>query len=389
MFLEKLQENNKRLVEYAFDAHQKGLVLPDTYILDLDMIAANGKAMVLEAKQHGIKLFFMLKQIGRNPIVAKKLMEVGFDGCVAVDYKEALTMIDAGIHLGNVGHLVQVPVATLEKIIAAKPDVITVYDSEKIMQINEVAKKLNVVQPLMIRITDDDSDLYSGQIGGFKSQDLESTIKLIEMLDNVSVGGLTVFPALLYDADSVSIIPTVNMKAMERAKLIAEELGYKDILINIPSATCCASMKTINKIGGNNGEPGHGLTGTTPLHKVTDQPEKVAYVYVSEISHNYNDKSYCYGGGHYRRGHMENVFVGTSLEDCVKAKVVAPDNDSIDYHYELNKHFKPGLSAIMCYRTQIFTTRSQVAIVEGLSTGSPVITGIYDSLGKEVDVNWR
>ena len=275
MFLEKLQENNKRLVEYAFDAHQKGLVLPDTYILDLDMIAANGKAMVLEAKQYGIKLFFMLKQIGRNPIVAKKLMEVGFDGCVAVDYKEALTMIDAGIHLGNVGHLVQVPVAALEKIIAAKPDVITVYDSEKIMQINEVAKKLNVVQPLMIRITDDDSDLYSGQIGGFKSQDLESTIKLIEMLDNVSVGGLTVFPALLYDADSVSIIPTVNMKAMERAKLIAEELGYKDILINIPSATCCASMKTINKIGGNNGEPGHGLTGTTPLHKVTDQPERL------------------------------------------------------------------------------------------------------------------
>ena len=32
-------------------------------------------------------------------------------------------------------------------------------------------------------------------------------------------------------------------------------------------------------------EPGHGLTGTTPLHAVEDLPETPAVVYLSEVSH--------------------------------------------------------------------------------------------------------
>ena len=46
-----------------------------------------------------------------------------------------------------------------------------------------------------------------------------------------------------------------------------------------------------------------GLTGTTPYHAAhPDAPERPAYLYVSEISHTLGDCSYCYGGGHYRRG---------------------------------------------------------------------------------------
>lgn len=388
MFLEKLQKNNPELLEFAFKAQQTGLVLPDTYLLDLDAIAANGKAMVDRANKNGIKLFFMLKQIGRNPLVAKALMDVGFAGCVAVDYKEALTMIDHQIPLGNVGHLVQIPEAALRTIIASKPEVVTVYELEKIYKINQIAKELNIIQPLLIRITDADSQLYSGQIGGFKSEELEKVVKEIEGLENVSVGGLTVFPALLYSSKSNSIEPTDNLKAMNRAKDIMKNLGYENLIINLPSATCCASMDLIAELGGNNGEPGHGLTGTTPLHKYSDQIEKVGYVYVSEISHNYNDKAYCYGGGHYRRGHMENVLVGTDLENYTSAMVTAPEADSIDYHYEIDGNFAEGLAAIMCYRTQIFTTRSHVAIVEGLSKGQGRIAGLFDSLGNEIKRNW-
>ena len=67
--------------------------MPDTYVLDYDAIIENGKKMKEVADPLNIKLFFMTKQIGRNPEIAKGLMEIGFDGVVAVDFKEALTMI--------------------------------------------------------------------------------------------------------------------------------------------------------------------------------------------------------------------------------------------------------------------------------------------------------
>ena len=46
-------------------------------------------------------------------------------------------------------------------------------------------------------------------------------------------------------------------------------------------------------------EPGHGLTGTTPLHAVEDLPELPAVVYVSEVSHLHGGEAYCFGGGLY------------------------------------------------------------------------------------------
>ena len=63
MFLEKVQENNRSLVEYAFELQQKGLILPDTYVLDYDAIIENGKHMKTLADPLGVKLFFMLKII--------------------------------------------------------------------------------------------------------------------------------------------------------------------------------------------------------------------------------------------------------------------------------------------------------------------------------------
>lgn len=388
MFLQKVQENNRALVEFAFELQQKGLVLPDTYILDYDAIMENGRSMKEVADPLGIKLYFMLKQIGRNPEIAKGLMEIGFDGVVAVDFKETLVMMKNDIKLGNIGHLVQVPKAALKEVVKAQPEVMTVYSFEKILEINEIAKELNLVQPLLIRVNDTDSALYSGQVGGFMISELKDLLAKIEKLDHVKVGGLTVFPALLFDGKSNQIVPTDNYKVLKRAMAITDELGYKDLVINVPSATCTASIPLIHELGGNNGEPGHGLTGTTPLHKVTNQKERVGYVYVSEVSHNYLDKSYCYGGGHYRRGHMEYALVGTCLEDAVTTHVEAPSMESIDYHYELDGNFRVGDGVVICARTQVFTTRSHVAVVKGLSSGNPELFGIYDSFGEPVTLKW-
>jgi len=389
VFLAKLKENNPELIRYAFEAHQSGQILPDTYLLDLDTILDNARQMARTAEENGVTLYFMLKQIGRNPLVARKLMDVGFRGCVAVDFREALLMVRHGVHLGNVGHLVQVPRHALETILAARPDVVTVYTEQKIQEINDAAGQLGLVQPLMLRITDGDAQLYSGQTGGFCSQELPRLLDLIDALPHVTLGGLTTFPALLYDETAGAIAPTANMKGLQRAMETVRARGFTDLLINIPSATCTASIPLIHALGGNNGEPGHSLTGTTPLHKYTAQPERVGYLYVTEVSHNFGPHAYCYGGGHYRRGHMENALVGASWEDSRMMGVTAPDDDSIDYYYELAENCRVSDTVILCHRTQIFTVRSDVAVVEGLNAGRPAIAGRYSPLGREIGKDWQ
>ena len=388
MFLSRLKENNPALLEYAFEAAKKGEILPDTYILDLDTIIQNAKIMKEEADKYNLDLYFMLKQIGRNPVVARALQDLGFAGAVCVDYKEALCMIENGVKVANVGHLEQIPTAALKKIISSKPTVVTVYSLDKIKEINNVAKELGIVQGLLIRLTDADSQLYSGQIAGFHTDCIKNLIAEVNRLNHVEIKGLTVFPALLYDDETKTILPTENINVINRGIEICNKHGLTDLNINLPSATCTASIKLIHDLGGTSGEPGHGLTGTTPLHKVTDQPEKIGYCYVSEISHNYEDKAYCYGGGLYRRGHMENVLVGTSLQDAKLSKIKAPDLDSIDYHFEIDKNYPVGLTCVMCFRTQIFTTRSHVAVVKGLQTGKPECVGLYDAVGKKINRNW-
>jgi len=43
---------------------------------------------------------------------------------------------------------------------------------------------------------------------------------------------------------------------------------------------------------------------------------------------------------------------------------------------------------IICYRTQAFTTRSQIAVVKGLKDDNPQLFGIYSSLGEKLKKNW-
>ena len=92
-------------------------------------------------------------------------------------------------------------------------------------------------------------------------------------------------------------------------------------------------------------------------------------VYVSEVSHNLQDKAYCYGGGHYRRSHMENALVGQDLENSKIIEVIPPTDESIDYHFELSENCKVSDTVVMAFRTQIFVTRSNVAIVKGIKDG--------------------
>lgn len=384
MFLNRLLETNRPLAELALAWQQDGTILPDTYVLDLDTISQNAQHIKRAADAHGIKLYFMLKQLGRNPVLGKRLAELGLAGAVCVDFREALTMAEAGVPLGNVGHLVQVPSAAMARIIAAKPDIMTVYSEEKAAQIGAEAARQGFVQPIMLRVIGEGDLLYSGQYGGFRLDALDGAIDRIERIGGVRIAGVCSFPCFLYSEASGKIEPTPNAQTVRAAVEILESRGYTGLQANMPSASCVNSVPLAASLGATHMEPGHGLSGTTPWHageSGAGGPERVGYVYATEVSHNLDGRAYCYAGGHYRRGHLTSALVGTSLDDARIMDAIAPTDESIDYHFGLGEPARVGDGVLMCFRTQLFVTRSEVAVVSGLSEGKPRLEGIYDTQG--------
>lgn len=385
MFLDITQKRNPNLIKAAFYLHQNGFIQPDTYVIDLDHLMDNARHIKAAADQNGISLYFMSKQLGRNPLVCKALVDAGYAGAVTVDFREALTLIDQGIPLGHVGHLVQIPTHGIEKILQARPEVITVYSVEKAKQISDVACRLGLVQNIMLRVLDAGDTLYPEQYGGFYLEELAEKARLIESLPNIHIHGVTSFPCFLYDERKGSICPTHNVETLLKAQTILESsLSISLKQLNMPSASCAANMAAIALQGGTHAEPGHGLTGTTPYHAYQEGVEIPCIAYVSEISHQLKEASFCYGGGHYRRSHMEQALVGSSFETALKVKTLSPDVESIDYYMTLQTAANVGDTVVMSYRTQIFVTRSHVAVVAGIKENKPKLLGIFDSQGREV-----
>ena len=51
----------------------------------------------------------MTKQIGRNPDVSRALVAHGITHAVGVDLECAVAATTGGLHVGHLGHLVQIP----------------------------------------------------------------------------------------------------------------------------------------------------------------------------------------------------------------------------------------------------------------------------------------
>lgn len=385
MFLEKTIERNPALVEAAIALHKSGVITPDTYVMDVDQIEENARLLAEEAKQQGVNLYMMTKQIGRNPELAKRIAAAGLEKAVAVDAWEALVLAEAGIALGHVGHLVQVPNGMIKDILSYRPEVMTVFSLDKAQAVSKEALRQGIVQKLLMRVVGQNDRAYAGQEGGFLEADWLDAAEAIQALPGVQLAGVTAFPCFLYEEGQVR--PTENAKTVGRAaKAIEEGLGIELEQVNIPSANSVQTLKLVAQLGGTHGEPGHALTGTTPLHAVHDLPEKPAMVYVSEVSHFVQDEAYVYGGGFYRRSCVQKALVDGKNRVLVDA--YEPSPDMIDYCATIdaaNQNYQIGDTVIYAFRTQIFMTRSRVALVEGIQSGSPTLIGIYDGLGRKKD----
>lgn len=384
MFLNKTIEKNKALVELGFQLHQQEKILPDTYLIDVDTFLDNALKMLKEAQNHNIELYFMLKQVGRNPYLAKELIKLGYSGAVVVDFKEAMIMMKHHIPIANVGHLVQIPKALVQTFVDYNCKYFTVYSKEKIKELNECAKKSEKTLSLLLRVVNDQDVIYSGQTGGFFLNQLQEVIDYVKELSHVKIKGITSFPCFLYDKDQKEIKSTSNLDTLLQARKLLQDNGLKDIHVNAPSSTCTSLLNQMVQYSISSAEPGHGLSGSTPIHAYQDEMEKPCVIYVSEISHHYKGNSYCYGGGYYRRSHVKEALVGNRFEDCNIHEVLNMDPESIDYHFGLAGVSHVSDTVIMAFRFQIFVTRSQVCLLKGLKENKPEIIGIYNSLGEKL-----
>lgn len=388
MFLKTLLKQNTQLIDAAISFWHQGKISPDSYVIDVEQTEANARLLLETASRYQIKLYLMSKQFGRNPELCRRLLacqyqDQRYQGMVAVDFKEARQLYRHAIPVTHIGHLVQPPSGMVDEVVRQRPEVITVFSLEKALEISQAAHRQHIIQPLMLKVCQSGDLLYAGQEAGFELSQLPAVIAALREMPAVRLVGITHFPCMLYDSQSQRTSPTANMHTLLAARNILQAQGVSIEQVNAPSATSCTTLPQLAQWGVTHSEPGHALTGTIPANQHGDQPEQISMLYLSEISHHFAANSYLFGGGHYRRGHLQNALIWHDNQFS-QSTILPIDDDSIDYCLRLAGQFPVGSPVIMSFRTQIFVTRSDVVLIDGIQSGNPRIMGRYDSQGNKL-----
>ena len=391
MFLDGLRRRNAALIRQAIALHQAARLPANCYVIDLDAVAANARAIMAAAAPHALKVFAMTKQMGRNAEFCAAVQRGGIASAVAVDMECARAcVLEAGMRLGHLGHLVQVPRAESEAAAKLAPDYWTVFNHEKAAAAAAANAALGREQAILLRIRTEGDTFYSGHEGGFDAvTELEGAADVIDGLAGARFAGITTFPALLYDAAARRVVPTHNLRTLERAAAALARHGRTDIEINAPGTTSAVMLDALAGAGATQVEPGHGLTGTTPLHATRDDlPELPAVVYLTEVSHLHGGRGYCFGGGLYIDPvfppYTPHAMVGADPDAAVKLPVEIPPPAAIDYYGMIDGPARVGDSVVFGFRPQAFFTRAFTVGISGIASGAPVVHAIRDSWGHAV-----
>ena len=396
MFLRSLLQQNPRFVEAAVGLHQAGRVPANSCVLDLDTIEANTALLCGRAHDLGLTVYAMTKQIGRAPGALGAMARGGADGFVAVDMACARPIARNGHRLGHLGHLVQVPRAEAAEAAGLEPDYWTVFSANKAVESAFAARASGRSQRLLVRVFDPGDEFYSGHEGGVLLDDLPAMIDRIASLQGVEFAGLTTFPALLFSSETGAARLTRNVYTLAQAAEIAgrHPASPERLELNLPGTTSTEVLGLLADSGGTQVEPGHGLTGTTPLHAVGDLPEQPAVLYLSEVAHVHQGVPFCFGGGLY----IDPVFGDYEVRavvahdpsevstDPVRADM--PDPAAIDYYAKLHPEGRrtvaEGATVVFGFRVQSFVTRAFVVGIEGVSRGEPRVAGVWNCFGDPV-----
>jgi predicted amino acid racemase len=387
VFVDATQRRNPRLIEAAVELHRAGSIPSNCYVIDLDTVAANARAVSAKARAAGLETFQMTKQFGRNPLVARTVAENGIERVVAVDFEEARVMHHHGLAIGHVGHLVQVPRAEADRAIAMQPELITVFGLEQARHLGAAAHAAGREQDVLIRVVREGDTYYPAQVGGVPIEQLLEVAMAIAEIDGVRVAGVTSFPCILFNEQAQALEPTGNLRTLADAAQLLRGAGFDDLVVNAPSASCSATVDILAAGGATIIEPGSCLTGHTPLHAVTDQPEVPAMVYVSEVTHQLGSTTYTLAGGLYPRSRAKHALVYGAGDTPVTADVVLDPPDAIDYYGALEVDpdaVTVGDTVVYAFRSQVFVSRCFVAVVADVA-GTPTVVDLSTSTGFGLD----
>lgn len=395
MFLDVLKRRNPDFIKAVVGLHQKGELKSNSFVIDLDILTENAKIIKEESDKYGLDIYWMTKQINRNPAVLKVLADIRSPKTIAVEIDGARIIIDNGGVVGHIGHLVNIPKNDISWVLDIGPEIVTVYSVQKARDISKVAKQKGKVVDIMLRVVDDDNFFYPGQTGGTYLKDLLDDAKEIQKMEGVQLAGITNFPAMLYDADKKQVVPCNNMRTiLDAVNLIKTKTDIKLKQVNMPGTTSTEIVETLAKAGATHIEPGHGMTGTTPISIVKDLPERPGILYLTEVSHIMDKTAYIFGGGMW----VDPVFAPYQLMAYVhrdpdliftqKVKAKFPPYELIDYYGDLmpesGQDVRINDTVVFGFRQQVFVTRGLTAVVSGVQSGHPKVVGTYDTAGRKI-----
>ena len=393
MFLDLLRRRNPDFIRAAQTLHRAGAIPANSYVLDLDAVTENARLTRAEADRHGLKVFAMTKQVSRQSGFARAVMAGGIDRAVAVDMACAIACHKAGLRIGHLGHLVQVPRA--EAAMAARdlaPDYWTVFSDDKAAEAAAAAHAAGRQQALLARVQTTGDTFYRGHEGGFAAEDAIAAARRLDALPGARFAGITSFPAQLYDHATRKVRHTSNLATLQRTADVLRAAGFHDLEINAPGTTSIVTLRALAEAGATQVEPGNGLHGTTPLHAVEDLPERPAVLYLTEVSHLHGGRAYCFGGGLY----IDPVFpdydvkalVGTepTIDATALRSVEIPPPSAIDYYGMIDATGpsapRTGDTVVFGFRGQAFVTRAYAVGIAGVSTGTPRVVSIENIFGQ-------
>ena len=391
MFLSKLVERNPAFIDVVAQLHGAGDLPSNTYVIDLDSVRSNSDIIHRQASELGLTTFAMTKQMGRNPDFCKAVAQGGIESAVAVDLECAWYSYQGGLTIGHLGHLVQVPRAEVTAAMSLAPRYWTVMSKEQAELVSKAAVSFGREQEVLLRVTSRGDRFYRGHEGGFDLNEITAVADSINALTGLQVAGTTSFPAVLFDKESQQLELTPNAGTIQSAAFALEEHLGRPMQRNMPGTTSSASLAMVANAGATQVEPGHGLTGTTPLHAVSELPEVPAALYVSEVSHHWNDEAFIIGGGTYRDPVLGDIPTNALAfapdgSELGTYEVQMPDAAAIDYTCIIAKNpdrpLPPvGSTVIFGFRIQAFVTRAQTVGIEGVHSGEIRIGMPYAALG--------
>ena len=266
MFIERLKRLNPSLVTDAVQLHQAGELRANTYLIDTTTMTANTRVIRAEADRLGLPSYAMAKQFGRNRDACDAVVDGGIESCVAVDIQCMEAVQRSRMGIGHVGHLVQPHRGTEDAVIAARPEVVSVFHEDIAERLGAAARRADgraggaaarggAERPLLLR------PRWRVPLDG-----IEDAARRIDAIDGLRVAGVVQLPGPAgRRARAAASCTTPNLETVVEAAERLRRAGFDIEQINAPGTTSSGALQLLADAGATHAEPGNGLHGTTPL----------------------------------------------------------------------------------------------------------------------------